>query len=77
MADERAYLHDVAFSFLQQNAPLALRFAAAIAPLTTFVYSKKQEQLAGTDGMESFRAAFKDQSRLNVILVRTGWGTTR
>jgi hypothetical protein len=69
--------HDVAFSFLQRDEQVALRFAAAVAPLTPIVYSKKQEQLAGTDGMESLRVAFSNDSRLNVILLRTAWGTTK
>jgi hypothetical protein len=73
----RTFRHDVAFSFLQQDEARAHQFAAAILPLSSFVYSKEQERLAGTDGMDSFRAAFKDDSRLNVILLRTGWGTTR
>jgi hypothetical protein len=77
MTGERTYAHDVAFSFMQQDEPLALRFRAALAPLSSFVYSKMQEQLAGTDGMETFRAAFRTDSRLNVVLLRSGWGTTR
>jgi len=47
------------------------------ANLEVFVYSKKQDQLAGTDGMESFREVFREQSRLNVVLFRAGWGETR
>jgi hypothetical protein len=45
--------------------------------LSVFVYSKKQEQLAGTDGLESFRQAFFLQSRLIVVLFRDDWGKTR
>jgi hypothetical protein len=77
MESARTFRYDVAFSFLQQDEPWALRFAQALAPLSCFVYSNEQERLAGTDAMESFRTAFKDDSRLNVILLRTGWGTTR
>jgi hypothetical protein len=40
------------------------------------VYSKQQEQLAGTNGLESFREAFRTRSRLVVVLYRNGWGET-
>lgn len=71
-----SYKHDVAFSFLAQDLALATRFADALAPLTSFVFARKQEDLAGTDGQESFRAAFRFDSRLNVVLLRDGWGQT-
>ena len=78
MSEEQAgdYKHDVAFSFLAQDLALATRFADALTPLTSFVFARKQEDLAGTDGQESFRAAFRFDSRLNVILLRDGWGQT-
>src|SRR5690348_6752618 len=70
------YKHDVAFSFLKEDLTLATRFADALAPLTSFVFVRMQEDLAGTDGQESFRAAFRFDSRLNVVLLRAGWGAT-
>jgi len=73
---DRAY--DVAISFLHRDEPLALELESKLsANLKVFVYSKKQDQLAGTDGMESFRDVFRGQSRLNVVLFRSGWGETR
>lgn len=68
--------HEVAFSFLARDLSLATQFADALAPLDCFVFARKQEELAGTDGQESFRAAFRFDSRLNVILLRDGWGKT-
>jgi hypothetical protein len=68
--------HEVAFSFLAADLPLAVRFADSLAPLSTFVFSRQQEELAGTDGQESFRSAFRFDSRLNVVLLRDGWGQT-
>jgi len=59
-------LYDVAISFRSEDENLSV-----------FVYSKKQEELAGTDGLESFRQAFFSQSRLIVVLYRDGWGKTR
>ena len=79
MAAEDAHTnpkHEVAFSFLAPDLALATRFADSLAPLTTFVFSRKQEELAGTDDQESFRAAFRFDSRLNTILLRSGWGQT-
>jgi hypothetical protein len=70
------FKHDVAFSFLAQDLSLATKFADALAPLTSFVFARKQEDLAGTDGQESFRVAFRFDSRMNVILLRAGWGET-
>lgn len=78
MSEEQVggYKHDVAFSFLAKDLALATRFSDALAPLTSFVFARNQEDLAGTDGQESFRAAFRFDSRLNVILLRAGWGET-
>lgn len=77
MSEEQSeFKHDVAFSFLVQDLTVAIRFADALVPLTSFVFAQKQEDLAGTDGQESFRAAFRFDSRLNVILLRDGWGQT-
>jgi hypothetical protein len=74
MADHRKYKYDVAFSFLTPDEPLALRFAAALKPLKCFVFSHQQAELAGTDALESFRVVFREESRLNVIIFRAGWG---
>jgi hypothetical protein len=72
------YLYDVAMSFLSGDEPLATKLYQELSKcLSVFVYSKKQDQLAGTDGLESFRQAFFSQSRLIVVLYRDGWGKTR
>jgi hypothetical protein len=70
-------LYDVAISFLSGDEPLALKLQEQLSEsLSVFFYSKKQEQLAGTDGLESFRKAFFSESRLVVVLYRDGWGKT-
>lgn len=70
--------YDVAISFLHRDEPLALQIHARLSEsFDVFVYPKKQEELAGTDGMESFRQAFRSDSRLVVVLYRNGWGQTR
>lgn len=71
------YDYDVAISFLSRDEQLALELHARLSEqLSVFVHSKKQEELAGTDGLESFRAAFRSKARLVVVLYRDGWGGT-
>ena len=78
MTDAPKYLYDVAISFLSGDEPLALKLYEKLSEgLSVFLYSKKQEQLAGTDGLESFRQAFFSKSLLIVVLYRDGWGQTR
>jgi hypothetical protein len=69
--------YDVAISFLAEDEPLARRLGGALPGLKVFVYSKQQEQLAGTDGLESFREVFRHRARIVVVLYRPRWGQTR
>lgn len=69
--------YDVAISFMAADEPFAKQIATALAPLSVFVYSKAQEEVAGTDGAESFREVFVQRARLALILYRPGWGETR
>jgi len=70
--------YDVAMSLLSGDEPLAVRIHNELTEnLHVFVYSKRQEELAGTDGLESFRKAFLSESRLVVVLYRDGWGKTK
>jgi hypothetical protein len=71
------FLYDVAFSFLAQDEALATELENLLAPrVRTFLYSKQQEQLAGTDGEATFNAVFGKQSRVVVILYRSSRGET-
>jgi hypothetical protein len=70
--------YDVAISFLSGDEPLAIKIYNDLREsLRVFVYSKRQEELAGTDGLESFRKIFFSDSRLVVVLYREGWGKTK
>ena len=70
--------YDVAISFLSPDEPIATKLHADLSEsLRVFVYSKRQEELAGTDGLESFRQTFLTGSKLVVVLYRDGWGQTR
>src|ERR1700730_16435974 len=69
---------EVAISFRAENEPFALQLKAALdPPLKTFVYSKAQEQLVGSDGLDVFTEVFRDNSRLAVILYGSEYGETR
>ena len=71
------FQYDVAFSFVAQDEGLATELGQLLAPrVRTFLYSKEQEQLAGTDGEATFSAVFGQQSRVVVILHRAAWGET-
>jgi hypothetical protein len=75
MSAAKDYKYDLAISFLSRDESLALELYARLSEsMSVFVYSKKQEELAGTDGLESFRSVFRHDSRLVVVLYREGWG---
>lgn len=72
-----AYEYDVAFSFLAQDEPLATELNDLLQErLKTFLYSKRQGELAGTDGEQTFNAVFGEKARVVVVLYRPGWGET-
>lgn len=71
------FQYDVAFSFLKDDLALALEINDLIQDrFSTFVYSQKQEQLAGENGVQKFSEVFGKDSRVVVILYREGWGDT-
>lgn len=69
--------YDVAFSFLAEDEGLAAELDRLLSGrLETFLYSKKQEEIAGTDGEETFGRVFSEEARVVVVLYRSGWGGT-
>lgn len=71
------YDFDVAFSYLAEDESLATQLNDLLQDrLRTFLYSKRQEEIAGRDGEKSFNAVFGEKSRLVVVLYRAGWGET-
>ena len=73
----REYEYDVAFSFLAEDEELASRLDDLIRDrVSTFLYSKRQEEIAGTDGEEKFNEVFGQQARIVVVLYRSSWGDT-
>ena len=71
------YRFDIAFSFLAEDEPLAQELSDALQDrLEVFIYSKKQEELAGTDGEETFNRVFGCEARTVAVLYRENWGET-
>jgi TIR domain len=68
---------DVAISFLAPDENIARRFYDELSKeLEVFFFPEAQKHLAGTDGMESMRTAFYQDSHLNLVLYRERWGQT-
>lgn len=68
---------DVAISFLIQDITIAETLYVELSKgLQVFFSPRRQEEIAGTDGMEVFRKTFLTDSRLNVVVYRERWGTT-
>jgi hypothetical protein len=71
------FKYDVALSFLVRDISLATSLRDKLSEsLKVFFFSHNQEELAGTDGLESMRKPFLLESRLNVVLFRELWGHT-
>lgn len=69
--------YDVAVSFLSRDEPIAAALYERLGEgLRVFFYPRSQEELAGTDGLESMRRPFTDESRMVVVLYREPWGKT-
>jgi hypothetical protein len=67
--------YDVAISFLFHDlrTAQALHDELATSGSKMFFFPRRQEELAGTSGMESMRAPFLG-ARVNVVLFRNPWG---
>jgi hypothetical protein len=69
--------YDVALSFLSKDSHTAAALNDKLSEgLNVFFFPRRQEELAGTEGLESMREPFYDNSRVNVVLYRGGWGET-
>jgi hypothetical protein len=69
--------YDVAISFVGAAEATAVELSEAMAGrLRTFVYSERQRELVGRDGMAEFTRVFGRDSRVVVVLYQRGWGQT-
>ena len=72
------YEYDVAISFLSRDEGLARELGDLLSSsLRVFLYTHRQPEIAGTDGLVTFRSTFRELSRLVVVLYRDGWGDTQ
>jgi hypothetical protein len=69
--------YDVALSFLAEDERTARAIADKLeaSGFNVFFFPRNQEELAGTNGMETMRDPFF-QSRVNIVLFREPWGHT-
>src|ERR1700722_5801602 len=67
--------YDVAISFLVADDKIAPAIKAGLAGLNVFFYPHNEEELVGTNGLDSMREPFI-KSRVNVILFRERYGNT-
>jgi hypothetical protein len=69
--------YDVAISFLAKDEATARALADKLeaSGFNVFFFPRNQEELAGTNGMETMREPFFN-SRVNVVLFQRPWGET-
>jgi len=68
-------VYDVAISFLVADEKIASAIKTRLAGLNVFFYPHNQEELIGTNGLESMRTPFLS-ARVNVVLYRERYGKT-
>jgi hypothetical protein len=74
---DTSYRYEVAFSFLKQDEQYATKLNELLQErFSTFLYSKRQGELVGADGEETFNQVFGVVSRCVVVFYRKEWGTT-
>jgi hypothetical protein len=68
------YKWDIAISLCKQDVDFARKIVRTLNPsLKVFFYEERQEELISKSGPEAFAKAFKEQSRIVVILSRNEW----
>jgi hypothetical protein len=71
------FKYDIAFSFVREDEGLATQLNDRVQDrYRTFLYSRAQEQLVGTDGEKTFNAVFGKEARIVAVLLRPEWGHT-
>jgi len=68
---------DLALSLLDEDERLAHQVRELVEPASVFLYSERQLELVGNDGIEEFTALFGRDARTVAILLRRGWGETK
>lgn len=74
---EPDYKYDVAISFLGNDLQLAQELTGLLRDrMTVFLFTERQGEVAGSDGMETLTSVFGGEARLVVVLHRATWGQT-
>lgn len=74
---ETTYDYDVAFSFVKDDEDLVTQLNDALqGRYETFLYAKRQEELAGNDGEKVFNEVFGQRARTVIVIYRDTWGET-
>jgi hypothetical protein len=77
MVQENEFVYDVAISFLGSDLGLAEELANLLRDrMSVFLFTERQQEVAGSDGVDTLTSVFEGQARLVVILYREGWGET-
>ncbi len=75
---ENEFEYDVAFSFNQQDEALALQLNDLLSDrMKTFIYTERQKEIAGRDGVEAFSDVYGKKARIVVVFYRKEWGETK
>jgi hypothetical protein len=74
---DQVFKYDIAFSFVTEDEGRATQINDFVQDrYRTFLYSKAQDQLVGTDGERTLNAVFGKQARTVAVLLRPEWGQT-
>lgn len=74
-ATRKDFKYEVAFSFMHRDEAVALAINDKIQDrLKTFIYTQHLEDVAGKDGIDTYKKVFFEEARIVVILYREDWG---
>ncbi len=77
MSEQQNFKYDVAISFLGDDLNLAEELAKLLRDrMSVFLFTERQGEIAGSDGLDTLSLVFGSQARLVVILYRATWGGT-
>ena len=72
------YKYDLALSLLDEDETTAEELCRLLPEsVNPFLYSKRELELTGRDGVEAFAAVFGREARTVAVLHRQGWGGTK
>ena len=72
------YKYDLALSLRDEDERIAQVLIRLLpGDLSVFLYSTRQKELVGDDGVDAFSAVFAREARTVAVLHRRGWRRTR